>query len=326
MATFTGALKAAGFSCLTVLILRLLMPGRSGLGSLFRSEQEEAEGPRLGGVFYLGALIVGMLAGGSTLSGNALFSLLITASFILIGFADELIALQSSRGEGIVPWLKALLLLFVSLCAAVYLSFSNASGRTQCLPVFCTSADLKGWFLLLALPLLLIRTQGERPLHSSLGSSYAANGCEALFWCFVFCLAGETGAGEWYGYRSEFAGMAIFSGAATGGLLGLDVFNPDGRALRPGAGGHYGVAASLSLMALCSGWLILLPLAALWPFASGVYALILLVSAARKGSEPKSYLLADSFLAHKMTPERLLRTIRWISLLGVLAAAFLYIL
>lgn len=324
MNTFSAALTAAGVSCLTVLVLRLLMPGQSGLGSLFRPEQPEEEGTRLGGVFYLGALIAGMVAGGSAFSGNALFSLLITASFILIGFADELVAMQDGRGEGIVPWLKAALLLFVSVVAAVYLAFSNESGRTQCLPVCCASSDLKGWYLLLALPLLLLRSLAEKPLFESAGSSFASEGYEAAFWCFVFALAGETGAVKWFGFRSEFYGMAVFSGSAAGAMLGLDLFNPGGQALRPGTGGYYGIGASLALMALCSCWMILLPLAALWPFVSAVYAFVLRVPAAGKGTAPKSYLLADFFLGRRMTAERLRNTVRWISLLGTLFAAVLY--
>lgn len=326
MNTVSGALIAAGASFVTVLLLRLLLPGRGGLGSLLRFEQETEEGGKLGGIFYLGGLLIGLLVGGGSFSGNALFSLLITAAFVLIGFADDLTALQDKRGEGIVPWLKGLLILFVAVCAALYLSLSNVSGRTQCLPVSYASSDLKGWFILFALPLLLGRTVSAEKMHESVGRSFSSDGYEAVFWCFVFCIAGESGTGKWLGYRSEFSGMAAFCGAAAGALLGLSVFDPGSRALPPGKSGHYGIAASLTLAELCSGWLILLPLAALWPFISFIFALITRILALRKGKSPESYLLADYFLSRRMAPERLLSTVRWISLIGVLLAAVLYVL
>lgn len=323
MKTFTGALCAAGVSCLTVLILRLLLPGRGGLGSLFGPEQEPQGGAKLGGVFFLPGVVFGMLAGGSAFSGNALFALLITAGAVLTGFVDDLISLQDKRGEGIVPWLKALLILILSTSAAIFLSFSNVPGRTLCLPISCTGTDMHGWYLLFALPLLLGRFIVEKDLHESASFSFSYDGCETVFWCLLFCLSAETGALQWAEYRSEFHGMSLYAGAVAGALLGMSAFNPLGKALRPGMSGYFGIAASVSLMALCSGWLILLPFAALWPFLCGIYALVKRI---RTGKKSSGYLLADYFTAHGMAPERLQSLIRWVSLIGALAAAVLYVL
>lgn len=324
MNTFTGAVISAGISCFMILLLRLLLPGRGGLGSLFIPEHEQNEGPKLGGVFLLAGLIAGMLAGGASLSGNSLFALLITAASVLIGFVDDMISLQDRRGEGIVPWLKGLLVFLLMLSAALYLAFSEVPGQALFLPISCASADLNGWYILLALPLLLGRLMSEKKLCESAGDFSANNGYEAAFWCFVFCIAAQTGAGQWFQYRDEFHGMAIFSGSAAGSVLGISVFNTDGKALRLGASGYFGIATALSLMALSSGWLILLPFAALWPFCCAIYALIKRVRAGKNPVGPTDLLLADYFTGHGMTVPRLQSTIRWLSLLGLLTAAVLY--
>lgn len=326
MNTFTGALCASGVSCLTVIILRLLLPGRGGLGSLFSSEQDPSAGTKLGGVFMFAGIVLGMLAGGGALSGNALFSLLITAGAVLIGFVDDLVSLQDKHGEGIVPWLKALLFLLLTVSASVYLAFSEGPGRIQFLPVSCASADFRGWYMLLALPLLLGRVSAEKKLLESSGNCFAYTGSEAVFWCFAFCLAAETGALQWSEYRNEFGGLALYAGAVAGALLGISVFNPFGKALCLGRSGYFGIAVSLSLMALCSGWLILLPLAALWPFICGLYALVMYLRNIRGPERSTDYLFPDYFTAHGMTSERLHSLIRWTSLLGILAAAVLYTL
>lgn len=327
MRTFSAAVFAAGISCFTILILRLFLPGRGGLGSLFKPGSEQEEGSALGGVFFLPGIVAGMLAGGGSLSGNALFALLITAAAILVGFINDLVALQDKRGEGIVPWLRWLLVFLLALSAAIYLSFLNESGRRQFLPVSCVSSDLKGWLLIPALVLLLGRFFSEQELHEASGPSFCAEGAEAVFWCFVFCLAGETGALEWAAYRSEFSGMAVFCGAVSGALLGICIFNPYGKMLRPGTGGYLGIAAALSLMALCSGWLILLPLAALWPFCCLIFALVMRVRVRGKApAAPDRFFLTAFLTGHGMTKDRLQSTVRWLSLLGVLAAAVLYTL
>lgn len=326
MKTVSGSVCSAGISCLTVLILRLLLPGRGGFSSLFGTEQENETGPVLGGIFLLPGLIAGMLAGGGSITGNALFALLITAASILIGFIDDLISLQDKRGEGIVPWLKVLLVFALMLSAAAYLSFSDVPGRTQFLPVCYACADMRGWYMLLSFPLLIGRVSSEKMLAESTDLSFSDNGIEAIFWCFVFCLAGETGAMQWAGYRSEFSGMAVFAGAFAGALLGICLFNPGGKALSPGMSGYFGIACAMSLTALCSGWLILLPLAALWPFLSGVYALIHWIRGKKSSEKDVNFLLADYFTAHGMSMEQLQRTVRWISLLGALLAAVLYVI
>lgn len=325
MLTFSHALLSAGISCLCVLVFRLLLPGHGGFGSLFRSEQEPQAGAQLGGVFFLLSVIAGTVFGGGSLSGSSVFCLLITAGAALIGFIDDLIARQDKRGEGIVPWLKALLLLVLSLAAALNLSVSEGIGRVQVLPISCRNADFRGWYILLALPLLLGRFTVEKQLCESALCCHSYCLTEAAFWCFAYCLAGETGAFKWFNYRSAFSGMAAFSGAVAGALLGIGMFNPLGKALRLGSCGYWGVAAALSLMALCSGWLILLPLAALWPFLCGVFALMKRFRT-RKGEKEADYRFAQYFLSRGMSEERLQSLIRWLSLLGALAAAVLYTL
>lgn len=324
MRTFSAALFAAGISCLAVLILRLLLPGRGGLAALFKPENDPDEGSSLGSVFLLIGIIAGMLAGGGSLSGNALFALLITAAAVLVGFVNDLISLQSKRGEGIVPWLQWLLVFALSLSAAIFLAFSNVSGRTQFLPVSCASADWKGWFLVPALLLLLGRFFSEKTLYESVGSSFSAEGSETVFWCFLFCLSGETGALEWSVYRSEFSNMAVFSGAVAGSLLGFSVFNANGRILHPGTGGCLGIASALSMMALCSGWLILLPLAALWPLTCAIFALVVRIRAAKEPDDTVCFMLPEFLLRRGLDENKLKSMVRWISLLGVLAAAVLY--
>ena len=316
MTAGTGACFSAAAACLTVLILRLL----------FKGFLEREDMPPAGGILFLLGLTVGTLFFADASTGGALLALLITAGAVATGFADDVVRSRSQKGNGLPPWLLLLLVLLLCVSASLYLGLSENPGREQRLPAGGATASLQGWYMLLCLPLLLLRFYGQEKLYAPLGLGAVSAAMELVFFAVVYlCMAG-TGVLKSAVLPKYAQSMTVFCASAAGSLLALMVFPAPDAFLHPGRGLSFGLAGALSMALLSSGLLLLAPFAALWPFAGAVYALYAFIRRKKDKNTERPLLLSERFAVSGASEKKLFDAVRWLSLLSLLAGLVLYML
>ena len=217
--------------------------------------------PTMGGIMILAGILIGTVLFGLKGSSFTLPALLAVFFFGLLGFLDDFIKVRLRRNLGLRAWQKIVGQFAGALCVALWAYRNPAIGSTLYLPVSGGSLDI-GWVYI---PLVMFVVIAEvNAVNLTDGLDGLASGVTMLYsgsMLIVFLLLaswsvflGDSGAALAQG------SAGAFCGAVAGALLGFLRFNTYPARVFMGDTGSMALGGAVSMMAILSRSVLLLPL------------------------------------------------------------------
>jgi len=257
------------------------------------SHLKKAGTPTMGGVILLLGWLLAALIGVREGFSLVLPVLLVMVLCALMGFLDDFIKTSTGTSMGLLPYQKVLLQFVISLLAAFWLYRSEAVGSAIRLPFSGKSWDMGVFYIPFAL-FVLLGTMNAVNLTDGLdGLATGTSLLVELTLTVLFALLmEEQGFAGWSEQGANYGGMAAFSAAGTGALLGFLLFNAYPARIFMGDTGSLALGGTIAMGALASRSVLLLPLMGIC-FVLSVLSVILQVS---------SYKLRKGKRVFKMAP------------------------
>ena len=216
--------------------------------------------PTMGGVLVLGGWLLAALIGVKEGYALVLPVLLCMVLCGLMGFLDDFIKTSSGTSMGLLPYQKVLLQFVISLLAASWLYKSEAVGSVITLPFSGKSWDMGVFYLPFAM-FVLIGTMNAVNLTDGLdglaaGISLIVQIGFVLLFCLMSLAEGFSGFNE---QSMDYGGMATFSAAGAGALMGFLLFNAYPARIFMGDTGSLAIGGAIAMEALVSKSPLLLP-------------------------------------------------------------------
>ena len=264
---FTYLLTALVAFALMLVLGPILIPllHRLKFGQVEREEgpasHKQKQGtPTMGGIAFLIAILIATLLFGMSGMEFTLPALLATFAFGLVGFLDDFIKVKLRRNLGLRAYQKIIAQLGISFVIAFWAYRSPFIGSTLYLPFSGGSWDLGVWYIPAMMFVIIAEvnavnlTDGLDGLSSSVTLVYA----RAMAVMFSILGKSATALGEvLYGVNLE--SMAIFSMAVVGALLGFLRYNCYPARVFMGDTGSLALGGVVSVLAICSRSVLLLP-------------------------------------------------------------------
>lgn len=271
-------------------LLKRLKFGQTERNDGPRSHLAKQGTPTMGGIIFLTGLTAGTLV--FTVSGSefAIPALLITFAFSLVGFLDDFIKVKLKRSLGLKAYQKIIGQFGIALIVALYCYYGglndiNWNDLSQSTNVLIGSKIyLPFWDVELELGLLYIPfamfviigavnsvnlTDGLDGLASGVTMIYSVS--MSLIFLFISNELGQAGKV----YQSAAAsGMIIFAGSVAGACLGFLRFNSFPARVFMGDTGSLALGGAISVMALFSRAVLLLPVMGACFVASAVSVIL----------------------------------------------------
>ncbi|MBQ2770895.1 MAG: phospho-N-acetylmuramoyl-pentapeptide-transferase [Clostridia bacterium] len=217
--------------------------------------------PTMGGLMFVFGAIVAALCFGLSGTEFLLPTLLVMVAFGLVGFLDDFIKVKLHRNLGLRAYQKIIAQVGVAFLVAWWAYRSPLIGSELYLPISGKSWDIGLFYIPLVMFVILAEvnavnlTDGLDGLASGVTMIYAV----AMSLVFLILASGAKFLGETlYGVNLE--SMAVFCGALAGGLLGFLRFNTYPAKVFMGDTGSMALGGAVSMMAILSRSIILLPL------------------------------------------------------------------
>ena len=217
--------------------------------------------PTMGGVFLLTGWLLAAVLNVREGFSLVLPVLLVMVLCSLMGFLDDFIKISTDASTGLLPYQKVLLQFVISLLAAAWLYRSEGVGSAITLPFSGKSWDM-GFFYLPFAMLVLMGTMNGVNLTDGLDGLAAGTALVIqLAFVFLFSLMPlVAGFAGWNGDSANSGGMAIFSAAGAGALMGFLLFNAYPARVFMGDTGSLALGGVIAMEALVSRSPLLLPL------------------------------------------------------------------
>jgi phospho-N-acetylmuramoyl-pentapeptide-transferase len=218
------------------------------------SQHESKQGiPTMGGsIFILPACIATFALGG----GNyvfAIFAVLLTISYAVIGFLDDFLKVSLKRNMGLRGYQKIVSQVMIALIASYFAYRNDFVGSAIKLPIIGGELDLKWWyipfsmFVYVALTNSVNLTDGLDGLSATTSSVYFAIFFVVIY--FQMNFANESGRTI---YAKELHGLLIFIASLLGGLGAFLWFNSYRAKIIMGDMGAMALGGAAAMVALIS--------------------------------------------------------------------------
>ena len=228
--------------------------------------------PTMGGIIFavpmiLVPLILSVPAGRWPYLGMALVS---TVGFGLVGFVDDYIKVSKKRSLGLTPMQKIVPQVVISAGLAVWAYLTPAIGSKLVVPFVNVEWDL-GVLFIPVMMFILVGTVNSANLLD--GVDGLLSGCSLIDFatmaliCVALMGAGAVG-------NEGILNMAIFCGAAAGGVLGFLRFNTHPASVFMGDVGSFTIGGALVAVTMVTRMSLLLPIIALAMFVSSLSDII----------------------------------------------------
>ncbi len=258
-----------------------------------QSHLKKAGIPTMGGVLLvLGWLLAALVSMGE---GYALVLpvLLVMVLCGLMGFLDDFIKVSTGSSMGLLPYQKVLLQFVISLLAAVWLYKNEGVGSVITLPFSGKSWDLGFFYIPFALLVLLGTMNGVNLTDGLDGLAAGTSLVVQLTFAVLFSLVPlSLGFAGWTGQSADCSGMAIFSSAGAGALMGFLLYNAYPARVFMGDTGALALGGTIAMEALVLKSPLLLPLMGI-AFVASVLSVMIQVG---------SYKLRKGKRVFKMAP------------------------
>ncbi len=251
------------------------------------SQEERKEGPQthlkkkgtptMGGVFLLLGWLLASLIGVREGFSLVLPVLLVMVLCGLMGFLDDFIKISTGTSTGLLPYQKVLLQFVISLLAAAWLYRSESVGSAITLPFSKKSWDMGFFYIPFALFVLMGTMNGVNLTDGLDGLAAGTSLIVQLGFVFLFALTPLAGGFlGWNGQSANYGGMAVFSAAGAGALMGFLLFNAYPARVFMGDTGSLALGGAIAMEALVSKSPLLLPLMGI-PFVLSVLSVMIQV-------------------------------------------------
>ncbi len=237
--------------------------------------------PTMGGIMFLGGILVGTLAFSLNATELALPALLTTAAFALIGFLDDFLKVRYKNTVGLKAYQKIIAQFAIALIFALYAYNSPFIGSKLYLAFFDMEWDL-GAFYIPAVMFVIISivnsvnlTDGIDGLASGVSLIYSVT--MAVIFVYMSTavrMPGSSGQAVQTQYGAELGSMAIFAAAVAGGCLGFLRYNSYPARVFMGDTGSMGLGGAIAAMAIFSRSILLLPIMGACFVASAVSVIL----------------------------------------------------
>ena len=264
---FTYLLTALVAFALMLVLGPILIPllHRLKFGQVEREEgpasHKQKQGtPTMGGIAFLIAILIATLLFGMSGMEFTLPALLATFAFGLVGFLDDFIKVKLRRNLGLRAYQKIIAQLGISFVIAFWAYRSPFIGSTLYLPFSGGSWDLGVWYIPAMMFVIIAEGNAVNLTDGLDGLSSSVTLVYALAMAVMFSILGRsaTALGEvLYGVNLE--SMAIYSMAVVGALLGFLRYNCYPARVFMGDTGSLALGGVVSVLAICSRSVLLLP-------------------------------------------------------------------
>lgn len=264
---FTYLLTALVAFALMLVLGPILIPllHRLKFGQVEREEgpasHKQKQGtPTMGGIAFLIAILIATLLFGMSGMEFTLPALLATFAFGLVGFLDDFIKVKLRRNLGLRAYQKIIAQLGISFVIAFWAYRSPFIGSTLYLPFSGGSWDLGVWYIPAMMFVIIAEVNAVNLTDGLDGLSSSVTLVYALAMAVMFSILGRsaTALGKvLYGVNLE--SMAIFSMAVVGALLGFLRYNCYPARVFMGDTGSLALGGVVSVLAICSRSVLLLP-------------------------------------------------------------------
>ncbi len=235
--------------------------------------------PTMGGVMILLAVVAATLIFAHRNYAMAIWALLMTVLFGLVGFLDDFIKIMKKRSLGLKAWQKIVAQFVLSLGFAIALYFNPAVGST----IWLDRLDLGIFFIPFAMFVIIATVNsvnlidGLDGLSSSVTSVYSlASGIMVILYVLTYptaSLAPEAALSV-SGMLEGLSGIAVFAFAVAGGCMGFLVHNTYPAKVFMGDLGAFTLGGAVAAMALLTRTSLLLPLMGVMYVASSVSVIL----------------------------------------------------
>ena len=217
--------------------------------------------PTMGGVILLVGWLLAALIGMGEGYALVLPVLLVMVLCGLMGFLDDFIKVTTGTSMGLLPYQKVLLQFVISLLAAAWLYRSEGVGSAITLPFSGKSCDMGFFYIPFAL-FVLMGTMNGVNLTDGLDALAAGTSLILQLTYLVLFTLMPLGMGlsGWAEAGTKYGGMAAFSAAGAGALLGFLLFNAYPARVFMGDTGSLALGGVIAMEALVLKSPLLLPL------------------------------------------------------------------
>lgn len=217
--------------------------------------------PTMGGILFMISSLVATLIFSRVSANFVIPALLTMCAYGLVGFLDDFIKVRLKRSLGLRAYQKIIAQFGFALIVALYAYNSPYIGSKLYLAFFNTEFEM-GVFYIPFVMLVIISTTNAVNLTDGLdglasGVTLIYSITMALIFLFMSTVAGQAGQVE---YAASLNGIAVFAAAIAGGCLGFLRFNSYPAKIFMGDTGSLALGGAISMMAICSRSLLLLPI------------------------------------------------------------------
>ena len=226
-----------------------------------QSHKKKQGTPTMGGIMILLAMLVSSLALGLEGAEFLIPALLVTLAFGVVGFLDDFIKIRMRRNLGLRAYQKIIAQFAIAVIVAIWAYNSPLLGPTLYLPISGGEWDIGVYYIPLVVFVIISEVNAVNLTDGLDGLASSVTMIYTLFMTAVFAIlaAGANQSGALL-YGANCSGMAVFCAAVTGACLGFLRFNVYPARVFMGDTGSLALGGAVSMIAIMSRSLILLPI------------------------------------------------------------------
>ena len=224
------------------------------------SHKKKQGTPTMGGIMMLIAIIAASLIFGRESVEFLLPTLLVMAAFGVIGFLDDFIKIKMKRNLGLRAYQKIIAQFAIAIIVAVWAYKSPLLGPELYLPISGRAWNIGPYYIPLVVFMIIAEVNAVNLTDGLDGLATSVTMVYALAMTAIFALlasAARQGGQTLLGVN--LSGMGLFSAALVGACLGFLRYNAWPARVIMGDTGALALGGAVSMMAIMSRSLILLP-------------------------------------------------------------------
>ncbi len=217
--------------------------------------------PGMGGLLMVFAIAIATLIFGLDGMEFALPALVAVLALGALGFIDDFIKATRAEQTGLKTYQKLLVELVIAVVVAVWAYRSPLIGPKLAIPFAGGEWDIGVWYVPLAIGVMLAQTTASQLTDGLDGLVTSITMVYALF--MIAILSAMTMAANQNGellLGDNLVGTAVFAAAVAGACVGFLRYNTYPARVQPGSTGSLALGGAVSMLAILSRSILLLPL------------------------------------------------------------------